>query len=114
MRDHRGLHGKALDVLRFLAEKAGGDEDGEVRVLRPRVLLIITPYQSQGPPQNLHTASHNDFAVQGELEAVPDGHSPRLDDHAAFHWRRVHHVRVLDDVLIPLRVVRISGVDVEL
>mmetsp|Transcript_9139 Transcript_9139/g.26676 ORF Transcript_9139/g.26676 Transcript_9139/m.26676 type:complete len:420 (+) Transcript_9139:648-1907(+) len=91
VRHDGGLHGEALDVLRLLAQEARGDEEREVGVLRAAV---------------------EDAAVEGLLEAVPDAHAPRADDHAALDGRRVDHVGGGDDVLVPERIVLVARRDV--
>mmetsp|Transcript_31627 Transcript_31627/g.101078 ORF Transcript_31627/g.101078 Transcript_31627/m.101078 type:complete len:261 (+) Transcript_31627:1233-2015(+) len=82
--DNGAFLGKPLHVLGLLGQEGHRDEEGEVGVLRPRLL---------DPP------------VQLVLELVPYRHAPRSNHHTSLDGTLVHHLSCLDHVLVPLGVV---------
>ncbi len=84
MRDDGAFLGESLDVLGFLFQETHRDEQGEVRVLMPRLL---------------------ETAIQLLLHVLPDGVAPGLDHHAAADRRDLGHVGGPDDLLVPFGII---------
>ena len=84
MGDHGALLGKACHVLRFPAEEALGDEEGEVRILNTRCL---------------------EHVVQDALHLFPDGVSVGLDNHASAYGGLLCQIGLYNQVIVPLGVV---------
>ena len=88
VRDDGALLGEALGHLLFLGEEALGDEQREVGVDVAGVL---------------------EHAVEAALHLLPDGVAVRLDDHAAADVGVLGQPGLLDDVEVPLGVIRARG-----
>lgn len=86
--DDGAFLGEAFDVGGFLLEVAEGDEEGEVCVA---------------------VAGGLEHAVEGGLDALPDGVAGGLDDHAAADFGVLGEVGGADDLLIPLGEVLVAA-----
>src|SRR5206468_12389879 len=81
MGDERDLLGEPLDVLSFFREETHRNEQWEVGVLM---------------------AGRLDQVVERPLHQLPHAVAVRPDDHAAADRRVVRHLRLHDDVAVPL------------
>ena len=80
--------GEAVDVRGFLLDIADRNEEREVGV---------------------HVAGLLEHRVEVALDVLPQGVTPRLDNHAAADGAVLRQVGVLDDLKVPLRVVFGAG-----
>jgi hypothetical protein len=84
MSHHSAFLGEAFYVLSFARKETLGDEQGEIGILRTRLL---------------------EHCIKLVLHFLPDGIAVRLDDHATAHGRLLGQVGFHDKVIIPLAVV---------
>ena len=82
--DHGALLGEALHVLGLAAEERLGDEQGEIGVL---------------------VAGGLEHGVELALHLLPDGIAVGLDYHAAAHGRLLGQASLVDQLVIPLRII---------